>query len=71
MPRRPPGILCEGSLATSVLLHFASAALARDIEPRAFSNAPVGVNFLITGYSDTRGGLSLDPSIPVTGAMFG
>jgi len=41
---------------------------AQSIEPRAYSNAPVGVNFLIGGYAYTRGGLSLDPSLPVTDA---
>jgi hypothetical protein len=47
-------------------LAAASAAQAQDIEPRAFSNAPVGVNFLIAGYAFTRGGLSFDPAVPVT-----
>jgi hypothetical protein len=42
-----------------------STTRAQDIEPRAYSNAPVGVNFLIMGYAYTRGGLSLDPSLPV------
>jgi hypothetical protein len=41
-------------------------AHAQDIEPRAYSNAPVGVNFLMFGYAHTRGGLSFDPSLPVT-----
>ena len=39
---------------------------AQDIEPRAYSNAPVGVNFLIAGYAFTRGGLAFDTSVPVT-----
>jgi hypothetical protein len=39
---------------------------AQDIEPRAYSNAPVGVNFLIAGYGYTQGGLPSDPSLPVT-----
>src|SRR3982751_4208922 len=42
------------------------AADAQDIEPRTYSNAPVGVNFLIAGYAYTRGGLSLDPALPVS-----
>ena len=29
---------------------------AQDIEPRAYSNAPVGVNFLIAGYALRAGG---------------
>ncbi|HEX4234409.1 MAG TPA: transporter [Caldimonas sp.] len=43
-------------------------ARAQDIEPRAYSNAPVGVNFLVAGVAHSSGGLSLDPSIPVTDA---
>jgi hypothetical protein len=39
---------------------------AQSIEPRAYSNAPIGVNFLIAGYAYTRGGLAFDTSIPVT-----
>ena len=41
---------------------------AQDIEPRAYSNAPVGVNFLIAGNGYTRGGLSFDSSVPITDA---
>ena len=41
-------------------------ACAQDIEPRAYSNAPVGVNFLIAGYAYTRGGLPTDGSLPLT-----
>ncbi|MFO1311475.1 MAG: transporter [Burkholderiales bacterium] len=43
----------------------AAGALAQSIEPRAYSNAPVGVNFLIGGYAYTRGGLSFQ-SLPIT-----
>jgi len=46
----------------------AAAAQAQDIEPRSFSNAPVGVNFLIAGYAYTRGGVSFDPSVPLADA---
>lgn len=43
-----------------------STVYAQDIEPRAYSNAPVGVNFLIAGYVYTEGGLSFDPSLPIS-----
>ncbi|MDZ7653959.1 MAG: transporter [Burkholderiaceae bacterium] len=43
-----------------------SVAHAQDIEPRAYSNAPVSVNFLIAGYAYTRGGLAFDSSVPIT-----
>ena len=43
-------------------------AHAQDIEPRAYSNAPIGVNFLIGGYAYSRGGLPFDPSLPIKDA---
>lgn len=46
-----------------------AAAQAQDIEPRAYSNAPVGVNFLIAGYVYTQGALPFDPSLPVKNAQ--
>lgn len=55
----------RGSLLISALLAAVTAARAQSIEPRSFSNAPVGVNFLIVGYAFTRGGLSFDPAVPV------
>src|SRR5262249_34098977 len=41
------------------------AACAQDAEPRSYSNAPVGMNFLIAGYAYTRGGIAFDPALPV------
>lgn len=55
-----------------------SDALAQDIEPRSYSNAPVGVNFLIGGYAHTKGGLAFDgatqitdPKLKTNSALFG
>lgn len=48
-----------------VVLGLLGTACAQEIEPRAFSNAPVGMNFLIAGYAYTQGGLVFDPSLPV------
>ena len=55
------------ALAAAVLAAIGLPACAQDIEPRAYSNAPIGVNFLIAGYAYTRGGLSFD-SLPITNA---
>lgn len=43
-------------------------AHAAEIEPRAFGNAPVGVNFFIMGYVYSDGGLSTPASSPVSDA---
>ena len=49
-------------------LPFASmGARAQEIEPRAYSNAPVGVNFFIAGAVRTEGGLTFD-AVPITDA---
>ena len=39
---------------------------AQEIEPRSYSNAPVGVNFLVVGYGYTSGGVPTDSSLPLT-----
>jgi hypothetical protein len=54
--------------ALGALLGLAASpcATAQDIEPRAYSNAPVGVNFVIGGYAYTRGGIAFDTSLPIT-----
>jgi hypothetical protein len=50
------------------LLLMASHAHAQELEPRAYGNAPVGLNFLIMGYGYSEGGVVADPSIPLTDA---
>ena len=45
-----------------------AAARAQDIEPRAYSNAPVGVNFAIAGYAQTRGGLEFPDAAQLANA---
>jgi len=39
---------------------------AQDMEPRAYSAAPVGMNFLVTGYSWSTGSVVFDPTLPIT-----
>ncbi len=50
----------------AVCIHLAGAPTvsAQEIEPRAYSNAPVGVNFLVSGFAATRGGIAFDHSLP-------
>src|SRR6478672_9015556 len=62
--------LKEGAMAftrtlAAAVLWWPLLAGAQDIEPRMFSNTPVGVNFLLAGYAYTRGGLALDPALPI------
>ena len=55
-------------LTLLLLVICAPIARGQDIEPRSYSNAPVGVNFLIAGYGYAQGGLSSDTSLPITDA---
>jgi hypothetical protein len=58
----------RAALAVVVFAAGVSGALAQDIEPRSYSNAPVGVNFLVAAYVYSEGGLATDPSFPLTNA---
>ena len=52
-----------------ILVALATAsAEAQDLEPRAFSNTPVGLNFLILGYTYTKGDVAFDTSSPIKDA---
>ena len=67
MRRILPTAYAMGALtaSTCALMAGASTARAQDIEPRAYSNAPIGMNFVIAGYAYTQGGLAFDASLPV------
>jgi hypothetical protein len=41
-------------------------ARAQQMEPRSYSNAPIGLNFLIAAYQYSWGDVLLDPSLPIT-----
>ena len=60
----------SGAAAAALLLSavFAPATHAQELEPRAYSNLPMGLNFLAAGYAHSKGGLSTDPSLPLTDA---
>ena len=54
----------------SLALFAASAVChAQELEPRTYTNAPVGLNFLIAGYAYSEGGVVVDPSIPLDNAQ--
>jgi hypothetical protein len=59
------GRLAVAAFAAGAALVGAPGAGAQSIEPRAYSPAPTGVNFLIAGYAYAEGGPSIDSSLPV------
>jgi hypothetical protein len=59
-----------GATAAAVLLAawpFAGA-LAQDLEPRLYTNVPLGINFLGAGYGYSEGNVLFDPSIALENA---
>ena len=56
-------------LAVIVFLFMAAESDAGEIEPRAYVNTPVGINFLLAGYAYSDGGLSTPGSLPIKDAQ--
>ena len=52
---------------TCLLFSVHGHVSAQSLEPRAYSNAPTGLNFLLIGYQNATGALLLDPTL-VSGA---
>jgi hypothetical protein len=61
-------LLAALALAACASLGIAPDAAGQDIEPRTYSNAPIGVNFLITGYAYTQGAPQFDSALDLTDA---
>mgnify|MGYP006268725765 CR=1 FL=1 len=55
-------------LASLAAIALGADASAQDLEPRVYTNTPVGVNFLLAGYGYSEGGVAFDPSVPLTNA---
>jgi hypothetical protein len=55
-------------LSAIILLSELTAALAQELEPRSYSNIPVGLNFVLAGYSYSAGGVLFDPTVPLENA---
>jgi len=59
--------LAGGGLALGLVAAGGNAA-AQQLEPRAYANTPVGMNFLLTGYGFADGAVTTDPGSPIQGA---
>lgn len=49
----------------ALLLLTPALAAAQSMEPRAYSNLPVGLNILLVGYAYSQGALGFDASVPL------
>jgi hypothetical protein len=54
--------------SAGVALAFAGSVCAQQLEPRAYANLPIGLNFLLVGYTYSQGDVLFDPSLPVSDA---
>ena len=50
------------------LLSMGPPVFTQTLEPRAYSNIPVGLNFIVAGYTYMTGGVVFDPTIPLENA---
>ena len=64
----PERLILLLALVASSLVGTPVDVRAQELEPRAYSNTPVGMNFVLAGYQYSRGALLFDPSLPVTDA---
>lgn len=63
--RRASGaIVCLAGII--IFLLMAIPLTGQELEPRAYSASPTGLNFLAVGFARSSGGIIFDPSIPVT-----
>jgi hypothetical protein len=56
------------AVAFALQLAAAASARAQQLEPRAYANLPIGLNFLVAGYAYSQGDVLADPSLPVSDA---
>jgi hypothetical protein len=62
-----PYVRCLAASFSAFFL-FALPATAQELEPRAYANLPVGLNFAVAAYAYSKGGLATDPALPVEDA---
>jgi len=65
-PFRSP--VCGLLVPVAVFLVMAGTAVAQDLEPRSFSQAPVGMNFVALNYGYASGEVLFDQAVPITEA---
>jgi len=57
------------ALGIGALAAVPAVAYGQDLEPRAYVNTPVGLNFALAGYIYTQGGVGTDASLPIKDFM--
>jgi hypothetical protein len=62
LSRLVSGVALIVALAAGAMVH------AQELEPRAYANAPVGLNFLLLGYGYSQGDVAFESSLPIEDA---
>jgi hypothetical protein len=62
------GLKLFSLLNAMAVLSELSPIVAQDLEPRAYTNVPVGMNFFVAGYTYSSGGVLFDPAVPLDNA---
>jgi hypothetical protein len=68
MYRRTRNIILISTFIFLTFLFKVSPAYCQDLEPRAYTNIPVGLNFVVAGYAYSAGGVLFDPAVPLDNA---
>jgi hypothetical protein len=68
MQRAHLAALCPTAAAVLLGSWPFGGALAQDLEPRLYTNVPVGVNFLGAGYTYSEGNVLFDPTVALENA---
>jgi hypothetical protein len=59
---------CSARAFAALLASWPLGALAQDLEPRLYTNLPVGINFLAAGYVFSEGNVLFDPAVALENA---
>lgn len=65
---QPRRVISPILVATALAIEISASTQAQEMEPRAYSNAPIGMNFFIAGYAYTDGAVPFDSALPVKNA---
>jgi len=58
--------VAERSALTLVVVILAAHGSAQELEPRAYSASPVGLNFVVVGFGRSSGSVLFDPNVQIT-----
>lgn len=64
-PRKLRPQLAGIVLVALAVAGFSAEIRAQSLEPRAYSNSPTGLNFVLVGFLNSNGAIAFDPTLPL------